>query len=159
MRFYKLVSLPSWSRSSRVSSRRLEQNINIASISRCSFFVWRFRLSTHFGKRHQPQRQRNLSCRFPRRLERRITFFGVGRVILSSIGSSQSRPGSKVGSSAFGGRLFCFGWPASAELFIEFIGCGETHPYFLPPNLGWPARSSSPSTGLLSLNPQLSKIP
>jgi len=57
------------------------------------------------------------------------------------------------------GYLSCFGWPASAELFIEFISCGETHPYFLPPNLGWPARSSSPSTGLLSLNPQPSRIP
>jgi hypothetical protein len=29
--------------------------------------------------------------------------------------------------------LFCFGWPASAELFIEFIGYGETHPRFRLP--------------------------
>jgi len=68
-------------------------------------------------------------------------------------------PGVQSWIVGVGGCLFCFGWPASAELFTEFIGCGETHPYFLPPNLGRPARSSSPSTGLLSLNPQLLKIP
>jgi hypothetical protein len=68
-------------------------------------------------------------------------------------------PGVQSWIVGVGGCLFCFGWPASAELLIEFIGCGETHPYFLPPNLGWPARSSRPSIGLLSFNPQLSRIP
>jgi hypothetical protein len=79
----------------------------------------------------------DLSSRFPPRLQGRVTFFGTGRQGHSnSIGSSQSHLGSKVGSLAFGGFLFCFGWPASAELFIEFNGCEETHPYSLLPKPG-----------------------
>src|SRR5258708_21070560 len=61
-------------------------------------------------------------------------------------------PGFQSWIVSIWGCLFCFGWPASVELFIELIGCGETHPDSLLPKLGWPFRSSSPTTVSFSLN-------
>ena len=132
-----------------VAKARAKHQYSFYLIVFCS--AWQLPLSIQFGNRAQPLSKRNCSSRFPWALEWRITIFGIGRW-RPGISRSHWRPGSKVGSSVSGECLSCCGWSASAELFIEFIGCGETRLCSHLPRLGWPAMSSRPNVGSLSLN-------
>ena len=117
----------------------------MSSISQCFSSAWRLLLINTVWQSHPIARRREISAAgYSAGWTRLITVSGAGRGILGGRGSSRWGLKSNTGSSPFGACLFSFGWSTSAVVLIEFIGCGETPRYSLPPKSGWRVRLSSP---------------